>query len=221
MNAAAYPSVAADRVQPWVHHSRMACTVTRSHSNRTLLGCSAEGEKGVYSEIQDKIFGKSFCTFRTTKTTSTALPLFSEDWVYLYLYLYLYLSRCQYFSPTDSAFVSYQIRIFVHHIRKRGLMFSWYFPFSSMVMLVFWYVGCCPSGKPCVASWSRELSQGYLFSSREIPPPFETRLFQWLFAQFGKPEFLSVQCFSFLSVLTRDWQQAGVVQILGQFYFKT
>lgn len=169
MNAAAYPSVAADRVQPWVHHSRMACTVTRSHSNRTLLGCSAEGEKGVYSEIQDKIFGKSFCTFRTTKTTSTALPLFSEDWVYLYLYLYL--SRCQYFSPTDSAFVSYQIRIFVHHIRKRGLMFSWYFPFSSMVMLVFWYVGCFPSGKPCVASWSRELSQGYLFSSREIPPP--------------------------------------------------
>lgn len=75
MNAAAYPSVAADRVQPWVHHSRMACTVTRSHSNRTLLGCSAEGEKGVYSEIQDKIFGKSFCTFRTTKTTCTALVL--------------------------------------------------------------------------------------------------------------------------------------------------
>lgn len=169
MNAAAYPSVAADRVQPWVHHSRMACTVTRSHSNRTLLGCSAEGEKGVYSEIQDKIFGKSFCTFRTTKTTSTALPLFSEDWVYLYLYLYL--SRCQYFSPTDSAFVSYQIRIFVHHIRKRGLMFSWYFPFSSMVMLVFWYVGCFPSGKPCVASWSRELSKVICFHLEKSPPP--------------------------------------------------
>lgn len=197
MNAAAYPSVAADRVQPWVHHSRMACTVTRSHSNRTLLGCSAEGEKGVYSEIQDKIFGKSFCTFRTTKTTSTALPLFSEDWVYLYLYLYL--SRCQYFSPTDSAFVSYQIRIFVHHIRKRGLMFSWYFPFSSMVMLVFWYVGCFPSGKPCVASWSRELSQGYLFSSREIPPPPHLRqdFFSGFLLSLGSLNFFQFSVFHF------------------------
>lgn len=195
MNAAAYPSVAADRVQPWVHHSRMACTVTRSHSNRTLLGCSAEGEKGVYSEIQDKIFGKSFCTFRTTKTTSTALPLFSEDWVYLYLYLYL--SRCQYFSPTDSAFVSYQIRIFVHHIRKRGLMFSWYFPFSSMVMLVFWYVGCFPSGKPCVASWSRELSQGYLFSSREIPPHLRQDFFSGFLLSLGSLNFFQFSVFHF------------------------
>lgn len=198
MNAAAYPSVAADRVQPWVHHSRMACTVTRSHSNRTLLGCSAEGEKGVYSEIQDKIFGKSFCTFRTTKTTSTALPLFSENWVYLYLYLYLYLSRCQYFSPTDSAFVSYQIRIFVHHIRKRGLMFSWYFPFSNMVMLVFWYVGCFPSGKPCVASWSRELSQGYLFSSREIPPPhLRQDFFSGFLLSLGSLNFFQFSVFHF------------------------
>lgn len=195
MNAAAYPSVAADRVQPWVHHSRMACTVTRSHSNRTLLGCSAEGEKGVYSEIQDKIFGKSFCTFRTTKTTSTALPLFSEDWVYLYLYLYL--SRCQYFSPTDSAFVSYQIRIFVHHIRKRGLMFSWYFPFSSMVMLVFWYVGCFPSGKPCVASWSRELSKVICFHLEKSPPHLRQDFFSGFLLSLGSLNFFQFSVFHF------------------------
>lgn len=36
------------------------------------------------------------------------------------------------------------------------------------------------------------------------PALYETRLFQWLSAQFGKPEFLSDQCLSFLSVLTRD-----------------
>lgn len=95
MNATAYTSVAADHVQPWVHHSRMASTVTRSHSNRTLLGCSAEGEKGVYSEIRDKIFGKSFCTFRTTKTTTTALPLFWEDWVYLGFFPAVSISHLQ------------------------------------------------------------------------------------------------------------------------------